>query len=157
MENSRFFQIFPSRIFEPEGEECGTIYDDSTSCPLCGSGAKQLSPLILKRYSIPRADMAMTIADGDEIIVSERFVKIVKEQGLSGMIFLPVYSALKEGHKIKYYQISSRYYMDISPRTVFGINHVDTLRRSGLRFIDDDQTRRDACTEEYITRQTDDA
>ena len=123
--NSRFFQIFPSRIFEPEGEECGTIYDDSTSCPLCGSGAKQLSPLILKRYSIPRADMAMTIADGDEIIVSERFVKIVKEQGLSGMIFLPVYSALKEGHKIKYYQISSRYYMDISPRTVFGINPFD--------------------------------
>ena len=41
--------------------------------------------------------------------------------------------------------------------TVFGINHVDTLRRSRLRFVDDDQTRRDTCSEEDIARQTDDA
>lgn len=123
--NNRFCQITPSRFFEPDGEECGTIYDDSTSCPICGSGAKQLSPLILKRYSIPRADLAMTIADGDEVIVSERFVTMVKEQGLSGMTFLPVCSAFKEGHKLKYYQIYPVSYVDISSKTVFGINPFD--------------------------------
>lgn len=123
--NSRFFQIYPSRFFEPDGEECGTIYDDSSSCPICGSGAKQLSPLILKRYSIPRADLAMTIADGDEVIVSERFVKMVREQGLNGMNFLPVYSAFKKGLKLKYYQITPVSYVDISSQTVFGINPFD--------------------------------
>ena len=123
--NSLFFQITPSRIFEPDGEECGTIYDDSTSCPICGSGAKQISPLRLKRKSIPRADLAMTIADGDEVIISERFVMMVREHGLKGMTFMPVYSAGKEGHKINYYQIRPSSYIDISPQTVFGINPFD--------------------------------
>ena len=122
MRNNRCFQIYPSRFFEPDGEECGTIYDESSACPICGSGARQLSPLKLKRKTIPRSDLAMTIADGDEIIASERFVKMVREHELTGIDFDPVYGAGKNGQPLNFYQIRPLHYLDISSKTTFGVN-----------------------------------
>ena len=34
--NAEWFQMFQTRHFEPSGEECGTIYDESSACPICG-------------------------------------------------------------------------------------------------------------------------
>lgn len=118
--NAKWFQIFQTRHFEPAGEECGTIYDESSACPVCGSGAKQLSPLKLRRSSIPKADMAVTIAWGDETIVSERFVKMVKDNKLKGLNFEPVISSANRGQKLNYYQIRPQFYLDFSEKTVFG-------------------------------------
>ena len=66
IENAEFFQIRPQRFFEPSAEECGTVYDETKACPICKSGAIQLSTLRLKQSSIPRSDLAMTIAAGEE-------------------------------------------------------------------------------------------
>ena len=118
--NARWFQMFRTRHFEPTGEECGTVYDESSACPICGSGAKQLSPLKLKRSSIPKADMAETIAWGDETIVSERFVEMVKDNNLKGMDFEPVISSANRGQKLNYYQVRPQYYLDFSEKSVFG-------------------------------------
>ena len=118
--NAKWFQIFQTRHFEPAGEECGTIYDESSACPICGSGAKQLSPLRLRRSSIPKADMAVTIAWGDETIVSERFVKMVKDNKLKGLDFEPVISSANSGQKLNYYQVRPQYYLDFSEKSVFG-------------------------------------
>lgn len=120
--NAKWFQIFQTRHFEPAGEECGTIYDESSACPICKSGAKQLSPLKLRRSSIPKADMAVTIAWGDETVVSERFVNLVKDNSLKGITFEPVFSRGQRCQKLNYYQIQPQFYLDFSNKISFGID-----------------------------------
>ena len=89
------FRLTVSAIFEPAGEECGTIYDESTACPKCGAGAAQVSDLRLDLRKVPkRKDIAMTIAN--EIIVSQRLAEWMIDTGLTGFEFRPV------RHKARY-------------------------------------------------------
>jgi len=48
------FRLRVAAVFEPAGEVCGTKYDEMAACELCGSGAKQVGPLILDVRRIPR-------------------------------------------------------------------------------------------------------
>lgn len=125
LNNAKWFLMTCTRHFEPTGEECGTIYDEGAACPICGAGAKQLSPLKLERSRIPKADIAQTIAGGEEIIVSERFVEMVRENNFSGMEFESVFGAGKQGRSLNYYQIHPQHYLDFSKKTVFGKNPFD--------------------------------
>lgn len=71
---------------EPAGEECGTLYDESTACAICGVGRTLRSELILDIARLPRGkDVAATIAD--ELVVSSRFVNLVNACGLTGAHF----------------------------------------------------------------------
>jgi len=75
--------------FEPTGEECGTVYDEAVSCPTCGAGRKQVSPLKLNLRKIPKTkDLARTIAD--EWVVSQRLVNALVDANISGVEFQPV-------------------------------------------------------------------
>ena len=125
LNNARWFQMYRTRHFEPTAEECGTVYDESCACPICGSGAKLLSPLKLRRSTIPKADMAETIARGEETVVSERFVKLIKENNLSGMDFAPVISPGERGQVLNYYQLRPLCYLDFSSKTIFGQDPFD--------------------------------
>jgi hypothetical protein len=81
--------------FEPAGEDCGTIYDESAVCPHCGAGRRQISDLVLDLRKAPkRKDMACTIAD--EWIVSQRLAEIMLDAGLTGFELRPV------RHKARY-------------------------------------------------------
>jgi hypothetical protein len=64
--------------------------------------------------------MAESIAWGDETIVSERFVNMVKDNNLKGMDFEPVISSANRGQKLNYYQVRPQCYLDFSKKTVFG-------------------------------------
>jgi hypothetical protein len=67
----------------PTGEECGTVYDDSDLCPLCGAGRVQVSPLRVRLPNTPRrAEIAQTW--GGETIVSARLVRLLLEAGITG-------------------------------------------------------------------------
>lgn len=80
---AEIFTISSWRKFEPTGEECGTEYDESTSCPECGAGARQTSELVLDFRRIPkRVDFAMTI--GGERIVSQRAAECLMKSRLVG-------------------------------------------------------------------------
>ena len=125
LNSAKWFRMTCTRHFEPAGEECGTIYDEGAACPICGAGAKQISPLKLKRSTIPRADMAVTIAWGEEAVVSEKFVEMVREKHLIGMDFEPVIGAGEQGRRLNYYQIRPQNYFDLSKETIFGINPFD--------------------------------
>ncbi len=82
--------------FEPEGERCGTQYDDTVGCPHCGVGARQLNELRLEASRIPRGkDVARTLAYS-EVIFSARLVEAFREHGLTGARFHPV---LRKGGK----------------------------------------------------------
>jgi hypothetical protein len=111
LKRAGWFSVNWTSTFEPEGEACGTVYDETDACPhvyvpetttfvagagnmtigpdTCGVGARQLMPLILDGRRIPRGrDFARTIAS--EEIVSERAKDVLERAGIAGVTFEPV-------------------------------------------------------------------
>jgi hypothetical protein len=96
LQAAELFLLWPQATFEPEGEACGTRYDESKACSHCGVGARQVSELALDLRCVPkRADIARTIAN--EIIVSTRLVEAMQARGITGAEFRPVRQAGKKG------------------------------------------------------------
>lgn len=76
-------------VFEPAGEECGTTYDETTACHVCGAGRTQTSELVLDLRKVPRKkDIARTIAD--EWIVSQRLAEVLLRERATGFELHPV-------------------------------------------------------------------
>jgi hypothetical protein len=74
-------------VIEPAGEECGTDYDYSESCPHCGAGRRRRGPLRLPSARLPkRHHIARTIAD-DEVIVSKALTDALSLAGMTGFAF----------------------------------------------------------------------
>jgi hypothetical protein len=89
LNNAEAFKLWPIHTFEPPGELCGTIYDNSTACPECGAGAAQVSDLRLDLRKAPKSkDIARTIAS--EIIVSQRFAALLSDGDFKGFELRPV-------------------------------------------------------------------
>ncbi|WP_293916371.1 MULTISPECIES: hypothetical protein [unclassified Sphingobacterium] len=103
--------------FEPTGEECGTLYDETAACEICGANRKQASPLILKKGTIPKRDIARTI--GGEVVVSEKFVNAVRQRSLKGLQLSPI-------NVEKYYQLTADTEIELSPNTITGDNPFET-------------------------------
>lgn len=97
LEAAEAFLLRVRATFEPEGERCGTEYDESAACARCGAGARQLNELRLEPGSLPRGkDFARTIAYS-EVVVSARLAEAFHEHGMTGARFLPVLA--KKGNK----------------------------------------------------------
>lgn len=95
LSSAELFTLLPRSFFEPEGEEGGTEYDETTACSLCGSGAVQTTPLFLPFGRIPKSkDFSQTIAN--EIVVSRRFVDLFLAHGFTGAHFEPVCGRRKQ-------------------------------------------------------------
>jgi hypothetical protein len=121
------FNLKIKRTFEPSGEVCGTVYDESTACELCGSGAAQRTDLILDPRNLTRAeksglDTAKTIAD--EIVVSEKFVRFFESGGFTGAEFRPVRQKAKPTVAITGWRqlYSTQYLVSIVPPTKTGVS-----------------------------------
>jgi hypothetical protein len=113
--------------FEPEGERCGTVYDYSAACKYCGAGRIQVSPLTLVASSIPRKDLAATIAR-DEWVVSERLARAMHEARVTGAQVDEVRYAENGRAKRKFYQlriISPP--VTVLPPTRFSVDPFDTI------------------------------
>jgi hypothetical protein len=86
---AELLRLWLPRAFEPTGEECGTVYDETAACAKCGAGRQQASDLALDLRKVPRnTDLARTIAD--EWIVSEPAARIIIDHGLTGVELRPV-------------------------------------------------------------------
>lgn len=117
--------------FEPAGEECGTVYDEMVACEICGANRKQVGPLKLKKGSIPKKDIARTIAG--EVVVSEKFAEAFVRRGLKGAILEPV--VFHEGTS-NYYQLVALTEIELSQSTVVGIDPFDFSEGSeAIEFI----------------------
>jgi hypothetical protein len=114
---AKLLHVWPKRVFEPAGEECGTVYDESAACDhvfarmpeteiggycvppsvdTCGAGARQVTPLFLDGRRIPRnVDFAQTIAG--EVVVSGRVVDVFREHELRGAEFDAVRLSNRDG------------------------------------------------------------
>jgi hypothetical protein len=87
--DAALFKLNITSVFEPAGEECGTTYDETTACPICGAGARQSSELFLPGNRIPKkTDFSKTIAG--EIVVSRRLVALFESAGVRGVHFGPI-------------------------------------------------------------------
>lgn len=103
---AELFTLTSSTYFEPAGEECGTVYDESIACPKCGSGARQVGPLFMQVSKLPKGkDFATTIAN--EHLVSHRAVQLFKEYAVTGVEFGPVMTRTAKSEKVSssWYQI----------------------------------------------------
>jgi hypothetical protein len=109
------FHIKIKTTFEPTGEECGTLYDETAACEVCGANRKQISPLFLKTGTIPKKDIARTI--GGEIVVSEKFFNAIKQRNLTGLMLTPVNS---QKGILKYYQLTASTEVELSSKTIVG-------------------------------------
>ena len=119
-ETASLFQMKIKTMFEPAGEECGTLYDETTSCEICGANRKQIGLLKLKKNTIPKKDIAVTIAG--EIIVSEIFKKALEKRNLKGLELLPV--EFDKGTS-DYSQLVATSEIELSQSTIAGINLFD--------------------------------
>jgi hypothetical protein len=133
--------------FEPAGEECGTVYDESNAChyredqtyPMtipggdagsiveqrCGAGRKQVSELRLNLKRVPRGkDLCRTIAD--EWLVSERLAALLGDAGATGFELHPVHQLSEAAPSHSWYQlvIAAPRIRIVSP-TVAGIRPFD--------------------------------
>lgn len=107
-------------VFEPAGEECGTIYDETAVCEVCGANRKQLSPLNLKQGSVPKKDIARTIAG--EVVVSEKFAAACKQRGLKGLALEPI---IFDKGMSNFFQLTALSQIELSHNTIAGINPFD--------------------------------
>ena len=108
------------RIFEPSGEQCGTLYDESTECKICGANRTQVGELRLIEKSIPKRDIAKTI--GGEILVSRKFVDSFQSRNLKGATFRPI---LNEKGASSFLQMDIHPEIGLSNDTIVGNNPFD--------------------------------
>jgi hypothetical protein len=89
LNSAALFKLEIASIFGPEGELQGTKYDESSACPVCGAGARQIGPLILPERRMPKAkDISRTIAW--EIVVSRKVFNLFTRHGITGAEFRPI-------------------------------------------------------------------
>lgn len=118
---AKLFHLNIVSAFEPTGEECGTIFDENAACEICGANRKQVGFLKLKKGSIPKKDIARTIAG--EVVVSKKFASAAKEHGLKGIL---LESVLFDRNISNYFQLAaSSPELDLSEKTVAGHNVFD--------------------------------
>lgn len=124
------FQMKIKSTFEPAGEECGTVYDETTACEICGANRKQIGSLKLKKGTIPKKDIARTIAG--EIVVSEKFASAFKQRGLKGTSLEPVVFGKVASN---YYQLIATNELNLSKNTAVGVDPFDFSESSeGVEF-----------------------
>jgi len=91
--------------FEPVGEQCGTIYDDSAACKFCGVGWRQTSDLFLDARKLPkRGNLAFVQTIVPEVIVSARFVELFEKHSLKGAEFRAIRDKRKPDLPLDWYQ-----------------------------------------------------
>ena len=95
IEDAELFDVWITAVFEPSGEECGTIFDESESCEQCGAGRRQVSDLVLDLRKTPKnKQIARTIAT--EWIVTQQLAELMVDAKLTGFDLGPI------KHKARY-------------------------------------------------------
>jgi hypothetical protein len=124
LEAAELLRLIPTCFFEPEGEDCGTVYDESTACPICHAGRLQVSDLELNVRKIPkRADIAISIAS--EWVFSRRLAEAVEREGLSGIELRPVVGRARGTRQLSpdwVQPVVTSAPVDVAPATRFGID-----------------------------------
>jgi hypothetical protein len=118
LEEARLLWIRIRPFFEPTGEDCGTMYDETKACPKCGFGARQVGPLHLDLERIPKRGIARTL--GGEIVVSARLAEQMEAEGLRGYELGPVVSRQGKPTPDWYQLLLPDYLVELASQTQVG-------------------------------------
>jgi hypothetical protein len=118
LKEARLLWLKVRPFFEPTGEDCGTVYDETKACPKCGSGARQVGPLHLELKRIPKRDIARTL--GGEIVVSARLAEQMEAAGIRGYGLGPVVSRQGKPTPHWYQLLLSECAVELAPETRVG-------------------------------------
>jgi hypothetical protein len=118
LEEARLLWIRVRPFFEPTGEDCGTVYDETKACPKCGFGARQMGSLHLELDRIPKRDIARTL--GGEIVVSARLAEEMASAGLRGYELGPVVSRQGKPTSHWYQLLLPECLVELAPQTRVG-------------------------------------
>lgn len=121
LEKASLLHLIVDCEFSPTGEECGTIYDEKSACEICGANRLQIGPLILKKDSIPKKDVAITV--GGEIVISEKFARIIKQKNLNCLELKSI--NYDSGCVNDYSQLTPIVEVELSHETIAGITPFD--------------------------------
>lgn len=94
---------------ESGGAETGTKYDLATGCPHCGTGAAQISPMMLELEGLPRKGH-YTEANRGEMLVSSELAEALRKAGVGG-VELRQACFHKTGEPLPWWQIIPKYTM----------------------------------------------
>jgi hypothetical protein len=86
------------------GPACGTRYDLSAACPACGSGARQIPPLILRDADLPASKAGAAVTEEQEILFHEDAAARLLEGGFPPEALGPV-SACEGGGALPWRQL----------------------------------------------------
>lgn len=134
LEAAALFRFEVTAIFNGAGEKDGTKYDEAVACPHCGSGAKQIGPLILDVRKIPTGkSFAKTI--GGETVVTHQVVDLFRRNEVSGVQFHVVRAkGAKDLKPSGWYQLSVKSMnAEITAPTKFGVDPFDSDRHGEYR------------------------
>jgi hypothetical protein len=118
LQEARFLWLRVRPFFEPTGEDCGTVYDETKACPKCGFGARQVGPLHLELKRIPKRDIARTL--GGELVVSARLAEALKAAGIRGYELGPVVSRQGKPTPDWYQLLLPECQVELAPQTRVG-------------------------------------
>ena len=123
MAKARLFTIDVRKWFGQFSMEHGTQYDFVDACPFCHSGARQTTPLYLKRTRfLAHRDVASALTN--EIVVSKCFVDMMIQAGIKGLLFGDVILNGKKSEDI-YQLLPKAPVLEISDKTIFGTRPFD--------------------------------
>lgn len=88
IEASKWFHVIPWTLGYC-GETCGTVYDESSSCSICGSGRTRAGPLAIDLKNLPRSRELFANLSG-ELMVAARLAEELGENGFTGFTLGPV-------------------------------------------------------------------
>ncbi len=127
LDSAELFRLIMTAMFEPAGEQCNTVYDESSACKHCRAGRRQVSELRLDLRRIPKGkDIAFTIAR-DEWVVSDRLATLMRAEGITGAELRPVTHAHQARKPVPVWHqlvITSKPVPTVPP-TRFGISPFD--------------------------------
>jgi hypothetical protein len=156
LEKAALFQLIFMPEFEPSGEECGTIYDETTACSICGAGAKQTNPLFLRKSSIPKSkDFSYTIAD-NELIVSARSKELFQNAGITGVEYGPIVlnKRTKEPSTEWFQMLITNSSVEIHPISKFGNEPFDEDKKGEYRCANGHKAGLNILSELTVQRET---
>jgi hypothetical protein len=116
--------------FEPAGEECGTTYDDSAACAICGADAPQTSDLRLNIARIPQT-RSITRTMAGEIVIASSLAKRLIRTGVLRSCFRSLRNHKDDTVSKAWSQLLvPEASIEIAPATRFGIELFATAAES---------------------------
>jgi len=135
--------VVVNRVFEPTGEQCGTIYSEENACPICGAGSQQVTELFLDARSLSSLrNVAIAKTLGGEIVVAKPFRELMEANRLKRAEFQVI-----RDHRDPQRQISDWYQLRV---TSTQLNIVSPTRVGETPF--DDEVLRETADNDAPTR-----